>query len=110
MTKARLTLKGTAIHCQQTTDNECHAEDIHRQLVDEIVPAVVKVVRPIVSDSQQRGADGKYHEAAEEQQVEQRAERFFMDAFLRRCVNSQPLQPHTPVALESALLTFTPVP
>src|SRR5438034_406622 len=33
-----------------------------------------------------------------------------MNALLRERVNYEPLDPHTPVALESALLTFTPVP
>ena len=84
VTEARRPLKGAAIHGQNATEAECHAEDVHRQLVDQVIPAVVKVVGPIVSDRQQRGADGQHDEATEEQQVEESAERLFMDAFLRQ--------------------------
>ena len=71
---------------------------------------MVKVVRPIVSDSQQRGADGQHDEAAEEQQVEQSAERLLMNAFLCQRVNSEPLNPNPPITLKSARLTFAPEP
>ena len=36
----------------------------------------MKVVRPIVGDPQQGGADRQHDEATEEQQVEESAERF----------------------------------
>ena len=67
-----------------TTDDECHAEYVHRQFIDQVVPAVVKVVWAIVGDRQQRGADRQHNEATEEQQVEKSAERLAMNTFLRQ--------------------------
>ena len=66
-------MESTAIHGQKTADDECDAEDVHRQLIDQIVPAVVKVVWAVVSDCQQRRADRENNEPAEEQQVKQSA-------------------------------------
>ena len=65
VTEGRRPVEGAAIHCQQTTDDECHAEDVHRQFIDQVVPAVVKIVRPIVGDRQQRGADRQHYEPTE---------------------------------------------
>src|SRR5947199_7420284 len=110
MAEARLPLEGTAIHCQEAANDKCHAEDIHRQFVDKIVQTVVKVVRPIVSDSQQRGADGEHDETAEEQQVKQSTEGLLMDALLRQRIGAEPLYPHAPITLKSARLAFTPEP
>ena len=110
VTQASRPSKGAAIHGQQTTDDECHAEYVHRQFIDEVVPAVVKVVWPIVGDRQQRGADRQHNEATEEKQVEERAERLAMNTFLRHRILEEPPTPHTPVTLKSAPLTFPPKP
>ena len=65
VTEARRPVEGAAIHCQEATNDECHAEDVHRQFIDQVVQAVVKVVRPIVGDCQQGGPDRQHDEATE---------------------------------------------
>ena len=69
---------------------------------------MVKVDRPIVGDHQERGADRKNDEPAEEEQVEESAERLAMNAFLRQRVRDNPLNPHPPITFKSARQTFTP--
>src|SRR6476646_9559673 len=41
--QARFTRESAAIHREKTADAECDAEDVHRQLVNQIIPAVMKV-------------------------------------------------------------------
>ena len=65
--------EGSAIHGEKTTDDECDTEGVHRQLIDQIVAAVVKVVWSVVSNCQQRRADSENNEPAEEQQMKQSA-------------------------------------
>src|SRR5436305_10252447 len=110
MTKAPLTPESAAIHRQQTADDECHAKDVHRELVDQIVQTVVKVVRSVVGNTQQNCADGQDNKPTEQQQVEQSAERLAMNTFLRQRIFGKPPNPHTPVTLKTAALTFAPEP
>src|ERR1043166_4948045 len=93
MTKAWFTFEPAAIHRQHATDDECHPEDIHRQLIDEIVQTVVKVVRPIVGYHQQCSADRQHDEPAKQKQVKQSAERFAMNTFLRQRILGGPPHP-----------------
>ena len=105
MAEARLAVERRGDTSRADSREECHAEDVHRQFVDEVVPAVMKVVGAIVGDRQQRGADGENDEAAEEQQMEKRAERLLVHAFLRQRVNSMSRRnPDPPVTLKSARL------
>ena len=57
MAQARLAAKGTAIHRKETAEAEGDAEDVHRQLVNEIVPAVMKVIGAVVRNREKGGAD-----------------------------------------------------
>src|SRR5215831_15058668 len=110
MTKARLTLERAAIHREQATNDERHAEHVQRQLIEKIVPAVVKVVWAVIRDSQQNRADREDNKSAKEQQVKKSAERLAMNTFLRQRILDEPPTPHAPITLKSAPLTFTPEP
>ena len=74
--EALRSLEGAAIQGQQTTETQCHAEDVHDQLVEEIVPAVMKVIGTVVGDPKQRRPDRENEETTEKKQVQERAERF----------------------------------
>src|SRR4030095_8233501 len=110
MSEARRPFKGTAIHGQNAAEAKGHAKDIHRQLVDQVIPAVMEVVGTIISDPQERGADGQHNEATEEEQMKKCAERLLMDALLRQRISHEPPNPNPPIALKSAWPTFSPKP
>src|SRR5262245_33043457 len=110
MSETRRPLKRAAIHGQNAAEAKGHAEDIHRQLIDQVVPAVMEVVGTIVSDPQERGANGQHDEATEEEQMKKCAERLLMDTLLRQCISHKPSNPNPPIALKSAWPAFPPKP
>ena len=109
MPEARLAREGPPVERQQAAHDERHAEDIHREFVEKVIPTVMEIVGTVVRDAEQRGADREHHEPAEKQPMEQTAERFFVHAFLRESVNQQPLEPDARVAFETARFAAPPI-